>query len=102
MISWGTFAPDQVGQTRRPQTLELAAAVRHYNERSVLGLGGLWFGMPVAWSLLGMSLFEEYQVRHYQLQMQPKRASCLSNLLRSRVGNRETSGKQANIGPCWI
>lgn len=62
-VSWGTFAPDTVISLRRLQTLGLSAAVRHYNERSVPGLGGLWFGMPVAWSLLGISIAEELDLQ---------------------------------------
>ena len=58
-IQWGTFAPDTAPSQRRLQTLGLTAAVRHYNDRSVPGLGGLWFGMPIAWSLLGVWLAEE-------------------------------------------
>ena len=60
---WGTFAPDTVVSQRRLQTLKLSTAIRHYNERSVPGLGGLWFGMPVAWALLGILLAEEKKKR---------------------------------------
>ncbi len=56
---WGIFAPDVVPTFRRLQTLGLSAVIRHYNDRSVPGLGGLWFGMPIAWSLLGIWLAEE-------------------------------------------
>lgn len=55
-LSWGMFGPDQVASRRRLQTLGLGPVVRHFNDRSVPGLGGLWFGMPVAWSLLGIEL----------------------------------------------
>lgn len=60
---WGTFGPDTVVSRRRLQTLGLSTAVRHYNERSVPGLGGLWFGMPIAWSLLGIWLGEARKKR---------------------------------------
>ena len=60
---WGTFAPDTVVSQRRLQTLGLSTAIRHYNERSVPGLGGLWFGMPIAWALLGILLAEEKKKR---------------------------------------
>jgi len=62
-IQWGTFAPDIAPSQRRLQTLGLTTAIRHYNERSVPGLGGLWFGMPIAWSLLGVWLAEELDAR---------------------------------------
>lgn len=58
-IQWGTFAPDTAPSQRRLQTLGLTTAIRHYHDRSVPGLGGLWFGMPIAWSLLGVWLAEE-------------------------------------------
>ena len=58
-VQWGTFAPDSAPSYRRLQTLGLTVAIRHYNDRSVPGLGGLSFGMPIAWSLLGVWLAEE-------------------------------------------
>lgn len=58
-VQWGTFAPNSAPSYRRLQTLGLTVAIRHYNDRSVPGLGGLSFGMPIAWSLLGVWLAEE-------------------------------------------
>ena len=62
-MDWGMFSPDQVASARRQQTLGLGSAVRHYNDRAVPGLGGLWYGMPVAWSLLGIFIAEELKKR---------------------------------------
>lgn len=54
--SWGTLAPEDLPALRRQQDLGLAAAVRHFNDRAVPGLGGLWFPMPLVWSVLAVSL----------------------------------------------
>ena len=62
-IFWGTFSPDEVPSSRRQQTLGLASVIRHYNDRAVPGLGGLWYGMPVAWALLGIWISEELRRR---------------------------------------
>lgn len=54
--TWGTLAPEDLPTLRRQQDLGLAAAVRHFNDRAVPGLGGLWFPMPLVWSVLAVSL----------------------------------------------
>ncbi|HEY9279246.1 MAG TPA: hypothetical protein VIP51_04155, partial [Eoetvoesiella sp.] len=58
-MSWGILAPDTVISQRRQQNLGLAAAVRHFNDRAVPGLGGMWFPMPILWSVLAVSIAEE-------------------------------------------
>ncbi|WIJ25790.1 hypothetical protein [Devosia sp. RR2S18] len=58
-MTWGILAPDTVISQRRQQNLGLAAAVRHFNDRAVPGLGGMWFPMPVLWSVLAVSIAEE-------------------------------------------
>ena len=58
-MSWGILSPDTVISQRRQQGLGLAAAVRHFNDRAVPGLGGLWFPMPLLWSVLAVSIAEE-------------------------------------------
>lgn len=59
MTSWGILAPDTVISLRRQQNLGLGAAVRHFNDRAVPGLGGMWFPMPILWSVLAVSIAEE-------------------------------------------
>jgi hypothetical protein len=54
--AWGTLAPEDLPVLRRQQDLGLAAAVRHFNDRAVPGLGGLWFPMPLVWSVLAVSI----------------------------------------------
>lgn len=46
-MPWGILAPDTVVSQRRQQNLGLAAAVRHFNDRAVPGIGGMWFPMPI-------------------------------------------------------
>lgn len=59
---WGMLAPDTVVSQRRQQNLGLAAAVRHFNDRAVPGIGGMWFSMPILWSVLAVSIAEELGV----------------------------------------
>lgn len=61
-MPWGILAPDTIISQRRQQNLGLASAVRHFNDRSVPGLGGMWFPMPLVWSVLAVSIAEELGV----------------------------------------
>jgi len=61
-MPWGILAPDTVVSQRRQQNLGLAAAVRHFNDRAVPGIGGMWFPMPILWSVLAISIAEELGV----------------------------------------
>lgn len=58
-MSWGTLCPEELPSVRRQQDLDLASAVRHFNDRAVPGLGGLWFPMPLVWSVLAVALTEK-------------------------------------------
>lgn len=61
-MSWGILAPDTVVSHRRQQNLGLASAVRYFNDRAVPGIGGMWFPMPILWSVLAVSIAEEFGV----------------------------------------
>ena len=61
-MPWGILAPDTIISQRRQQNLGLASAVRHFNDRSVPGLGGMWFPMPILWSVLAVSIAKELGV----------------------------------------
>lgn len=54
--TWGILRPGDIPSARRLQALGLTSAVRHFNERAVPGMGGLWFAMPLVWSMLGISV----------------------------------------------
>lgn len=58
MENWGTLVPEDLGSLRRQQDLGLAASVRSFNDKAVPGVGGLWFPMPMVWSVLAVSLAE--------------------------------------------
>lgn len=58
-MNWGILAPDSVVSLRRQQSLGLAAAVRFHNDSAVPGLGGMWFAMPILWSVLAVAIAEE-------------------------------------------
>lgn len=57
-MSWGTLSPEELPSERRQQDLGLASSVRYFNDRAVPGLGGLWFPMPLVWSILAVALTE--------------------------------------------
>ena len=61
-MPWGILAPETIISQRRQQNLGLASAVRHFNDCSVPGLGGMWFPMPILWSVLAVSIAEELGV----------------------------------------
>lgn len=58
-MAWGILAPDTIISPRRQQNLGLAASVRYFNDRAAPGLGGMWFPMPIIWSVLAVSIAEE-------------------------------------------
>ncbi|SEP82022.1 hypothetical protein SAMN05428969_1052 [Devosia sp. YR412] len=60
-MAWGILSPDAVISQRRQQNLELGAAVRYFNDAAVPGLGGMWFAMPVVWSVVAVSIAEKLQ-----------------------------------------
>lgn len=47
--AWGILQPDDIPSAQRLRSLGLARAIRHFNERAVPGMGGLWFAMPLIW-----------------------------------------------------
>jgi hypothetical protein len=55
-IPWGLLGPDELPSERRTRALELGAAVRHYNDLAVPGLGGVWYGRQLLWPALGVVL----------------------------------------------
>lgn len=54
-IPWGLLGPDWLSSERRTRALELGAAVRHYNDLAVPGLGGVWYGRQLLWPTLGVA-----------------------------------------------
>lgn len=57
--AWGILQPADIPSARRLQALRLTSAIRHFNERSVPGMGGVWFAMPLIWSLLGIAIAQQ-------------------------------------------
>lgn len=60
---WGILQPDDIPSARRLQSLGLTRSIRHFNERAVPGMGGLWFAMPLIWSMLGVSVARKLERR---------------------------------------
>ena len=56
--TWGTLRTGDVLSTRRVRTFGMASAVRHFNERAVPGMGGLWFGRQLILAALGIFVAE--------------------------------------------
>ena len=54
--AWGILQPDDIPSARRLQSLGLTRAIRRFNERAVPGMGGLWFAMPLIWSMIGIMI----------------------------------------------
>ena len=54
--SWGLLGPEQVQSVRRARTLEVGSAVRIFNDLSVPGMGGVWFGKQLMLSLMGVAV----------------------------------------------
>ncbi|MFG1285140.1 hypothetical protein [Xanthobacter autotrophicus] len=59
MEAWGILEPADIPSARRLQSLRLTSAIRHFNERAVPGMGGLWFAMPLIWSMLGIAIAQK-------------------------------------------
>lgn len=61
--AWGILQPDDIPSARRLQSLGLTRAIRRFNERAVPGMGGLWFAMPLIWSMLGIAVARKLERR---------------------------------------
>lgn len=61
--AWGILQPDDIPSARRLQSLGLTRAIRRFNERAVPGIGGLWFAMPLIWSMLGITVARKLERR---------------------------------------
>lgn len=57
-MRWGILGPGAVESTRRTRTLGLVASTRLFNDLSVPGLGGVWFGKQLLLATLGVLLAE--------------------------------------------
>lgn len=54
----GLLGPEQLPSARRLRTLGLGAAVRHFNDRAVPGMGGVWFAKQLVLALFGVHMAE--------------------------------------------
>jgi hypothetical protein len=61
--AWGILRPDDIPSARRLQSLGLTRAIRRFNESAVPGMGGLWFAMPLIWSMLGITVARKFERR---------------------------------------
>jgi len=61
--AWGILVPSDIPSARRLQSLGLTRAIRHFNEKAVPGMGGLWFAMPLIWSMLGIAVAQKLDRR---------------------------------------
>ena len=61
--AWGILRPDDIPSARRLQSLDLTRAIRRFNESAVPGMGGLWFAMPLIWSMLGITVARKLECR---------------------------------------
>lgn len=86
MTSWGILAPEYLASKRRQQSLGLAAATRHFNDAAVPGLGGMWFPMPLVWSVLAVSIANELRIP----------ALPVGNAIEALIMGKETNGKSDN------
>jgi hypothetical protein len=61
--AWGILRPDDIPSARRLQSLGLTRAIRRFNESAVPGMGGLWFAMPLIWSMIGIAVARKLERR---------------------------------------
>lgn len=61
--AWGILVPSDIPSARRLQSLGLTRAIRRFNEKAVPGMGGLWFAMPLIWSMLGIAVAQRLDRR---------------------------------------
>lgn len=57
-MAWGLLGPETIPNQRRTRTLGLGAAVRTFNDLSVPGLGGAWFGKQLFLATIGIATAE--------------------------------------------
>lgn len=60
---WGLLGPEFLPSTRRTRTLGLGTSVRQFNDLTVPGIGGVWFGKQLFLATLGVVVAEEARKR---------------------------------------
>ena len=53
---WGLLGTEALSSRRRVRGLGLDSSIRHFNDKAVPGLGGLYFGKQLLWALLGIQV----------------------------------------------
>lgn len=84
--AWGILRPDDIPSARRLQSLGLTRAIRRFNEKAVPGMGGLWFTMPLIWSMLGISVAR-------RLERRPIEAANAVEALAMKLALRDGDGE---------
>lgn len=56
--TWGLVGPETLESSRRTRALEIAVAVRNFNDLAVPGMGGVWFGKQLMLATLGVAVAE--------------------------------------------
>lgn len=87
--AWGILKPDDIPSGRRLQSLGMTSAIRRFNDRAVPGMGGLWFAMPVIWSILGITVARK-------LDRRPIETANAVEALAMKFGLEDVNGK-ANL-----
>lgn len=95
---WGTFALGEQLSTRRNQQLGLGAAIRHYNEMSVPGIGGISFCMPLIWCLIGIKIASEIDGLPAIRAANAVEAKVMVDAIRRETGSRRIKGRQKLSG----
>lgn len=65
---WGLLGPEALNSERRTRTLGLGAAVRHFNDLAVPGIGGVWFGKQLMLATLGLLVAENARAFGFNAQ----------------------------------
>ncbi len=56
--AWGLLGPETLEGSRRTRTLDIAAAIRNFNDLAVPGMGGVWFAKQLMLATLGVAIAE--------------------------------------------
>ncbi len=86
---WGILRPDDLPSSRRLQSLGLNRAIRHFNDRAVPGMGGIWFAMPLVWPMFGIEIARKLD----------KRPIDVANAIEARamIGGIESSANDPRV-----
>lgn len=81
--TWGLTGPGQLDASRRTRSLDVASAIRRFNELAVPGIGNVWFAKSLLWAVTGISVAKATRRKNIEVANAIEALSCWYTLQRN-------------------